>query len=59
VVAKLAESCLCLKGEEMPTGRQVEKTLEGVEIKCPSHFSHYTSEAECYKRSFLRSVILI
>jgi len=30
VVARLAEACLCLKGEERPTIRQVEITLEGV-----------------------------
>jgi hypothetical protein len=31
VVARLAESCLSLKGEERPTMRQVETTLEDVQ----------------------------
>jgi hypothetical protein len=31
VVARLAESCLNLKGEERPTMRQVETTLEDVQ----------------------------
>ena len=30
MVARLAEACLSLKGEERPTMRQVETTLEGV-----------------------------
>jgi serine/threonine protein kinase len=43
VVARLAESCLSLKGEERPTMRQVETTLEDVQSSKVHRSSQITS----------------
>ncbi|KAG8066484.1 hypothetical protein GUJ93_ZPchr0004g40295 [Zizania palustris] len=42
VVAMLAEACLRLKGEERPTMRQVETTLEGVQIS-KAQLNHHST----------------